>query len=46
MRPRALWNLGRAVLAGKESSIFGLSSSLRGFRWSLDAMCTEVSRLN
>ena len=46
MRPRALWNLGRAVLAGKQSSIFELPSSLRGFRWSLDAMCTEVSRLN
>jgi pimeloyl-ACP methyl ester carboxylesterase len=46
MRPRALWKLGRALLAGKESSIFELPSSMRGFRFSLDAMCTEVSRLN
>jgi hypothetical protein len=46
MRPRALLNLGRAVLAGKESSILDLPASLRGFRWSLDATWKEVSRLN
>lgn len=46
MRPRAMWKLGRAVLAGQESSIFDLPSSMRGFRFSLDAMWTEVSRLN
>ena len=46
MRPRALWKLGRAVLAGKESSILDLPSAMRGFRFSLDAMWAEVSRLN
>jgi pimeloyl-ACP methyl ester carboxylesterase len=46
MRPRALWKLGRAVLADQESSILGLPSTMRGFRFSLGAMWTEVSRLN
>jgi pimeloyl-ACP methyl ester carboxylesterase len=46
MRPRALWTLARAALAGQESSIFELPSSMRGFRWSMDAMWAEVSRLN
>jgi pimeloyl-ACP methyl ester carboxylesterase len=46
MRPRALWSLARAVLAGKQSSVFELPTTMRGFRWSLDAMWSEVSRLN
>jgi pimeloyl-ACP methyl ester carboxylesterase len=46
MRPRALCSLARAVLAGKESSVFELPTTMRGFRWSLDAMWSEVSRLN
>jgi pimeloyl-ACP methyl ester carboxylesterase len=46
MRPRALRSLARAVLAGKESSVFELPTTMRGFRWSLDAMWSEVSRLN
>jgi pimeloyl-ACP methyl ester carboxylesterase len=46
LRPRAMWKLGRAVLAGKESSVRDLPSSMRGFRFSLGAMWTEVSRLN
>src|SRR6266550_7667119 len=46
MRPRALWKLGRAVLAGRESSILDLPGTMRGFRFSLGAMWTEVSRLN
>jgi pimeloyl-ACP methyl ester carboxylesterase len=46
MRPSALWKLGRAVLAGSESSILDLPSSMRGFRFSLDAMWRETSRLN
>jgi pimeloyl-ACP methyl ester carboxylesterase len=46
MSPRSLWKIGRAVLAGKESSIFELPSAMRGFRFSLDAMWAEVSRLN
>jgi pimeloyl-ACP methyl ester carboxylesterase len=46
MRPRALWKLGRAALADQESSILDLPGATRGFRFSLDAMWTEVSRLN
>jgi pimeloyl-ACP methyl ester carboxylesterase len=46
LRPRALWDLGRTVLGGPEISIFDLPNLLRGFRFSLDAMWTEVSRLN
>jgi pimeloyl-ACP methyl ester carboxylesterase len=41
-----MWKLGRAVLAGQESSIFDLPKTMRGFRFSLGAMWTEVSRLN
>jgi pimeloyl-ACP methyl ester carboxylesterase len=46
MRPKALWKMGRAVLASEESSIFELPSTMRGFRFTLDAMWAEVSRLN
>ena len=43
---RALWNMGRMILGGPESSIFDLPNFLRGFRFSLDAMWAEVSALN
>jgi pimeloyl-ACP methyl ester carboxylesterase len=46
MAPRAMWKLGRAVLAGEESSIFDLPKTMRGFRFSLGTTWTEVSRLN
>jgi pimeloyl-ACP methyl ester carboxylesterase len=46
LAPRAMWKLGRAVLAGQESSIFDLPKTMRGFRFSLGATWTEVSRLN
>ncbi len=46
MSPRALWKVGRAVLGGSESSIFVLPGTWRGFRFSMNAMWTEVSRLN
>jgi pimeloyl-ACP methyl ester carboxylesterase len=46
MGPMAMWRLGRAVLGGRESSIFELPGAMRGFRFSLDAMWDEVSRLN
>ena len=46
MRPRALWRLARAALGAQESSIFELPSTMLGFRWSMDAMWAEVSRLN
>jgi len=43
---KALWNMGRIVLGGPESSIFDLPKTLRGFRFSLDALWPEVSTLN
>jgi pimeloyl-ACP methyl ester carboxylesterase len=46
MRPRASWTFARAALSGPESSILDLPGALRGFRFSLDAMWAEVSRLN
>ena len=46
MRPRALWNMGRILLGGQESSIFELPSTWRGFHFSMNAMWPQVSRLN
>jgi pimeloyl-ACP methyl ester carboxylesterase len=46
MRPRALWRNARAVLGGQDSSIFELPGGWRAFRFSMDAMWPEVSRLN
>jgi pimeloyl-ACP methyl ester carboxylesterase len=46
LRPRALWKFGRIALGGTESSIFDLPNQLRGFRFSMDAMWSEVSRLD
>jgi len=46
MSMRALWDLGRIILSSQESSVFDLPRALRGFRFSLDAMWAEVSRLN
>ena len=46
MRPRAMWKVARTVLGGQESSILELPSTLRGFRWTMDAMWADVVRLN
>ena len=46
MRPGILWHAGRALFGGPESSIFDLPNLVRGFRFSLDAMWPEVSKLN
>jgi pimeloyl-ACP methyl ester carboxylesterase len=46
MRPRALWKIGRAVLASAESSLFDFRRTMQGFRFTLDAMWSEASRLN
>lgn len=43
---RAVWHIGRIILGQPESSILDLPRTLRGFRFSLDAMWAEVSRLN
>jgi|SRR5579872_1278102 len=46
LEARALWNMGRILLGGPESSICDLPNFLHGFRFSLDAMWAEVSALN
>ena len=43
---RGLWNMGRLVLAGPESSIVDLPNLLRGFRFSQNALLAEASKLN
>jgi pimeloyl-ACP methyl ester carboxylesterase len=46
LRGRVLWNVGRIVLGGPESSVFDLPNLVRSFRFSIDAMWAEVSALN
>jgi PPOX class probable F420-dependent enzyme len=46
MRPVALWKLARAVLGSRESSLIELPDAIRGFKFTMDAMWAEVSRLN
>ena len=46
MRPRALWRMLRPVLASAESSLFEFRTTMRGFRFTLDAMWAEASSLN
>jgi pimeloyl-ACP methyl ester carboxylesterase len=43
---RAMWKMGRIVLGAAESSVFELPDVVRGFRFSMDAMWAEVSKLN
>jgi hypothetical protein len=38
--------VGRIAVAGPEASVFDLPNLLRGFRFSLDAMWADVSRIN
>jgi pimeloyl-ACP methyl ester carboxylesterase len=46
MEGKALWDMWRTMLGGPESSVFDLPNILRGFRFSLEAMWSEVSALN
>jgi pimeloyl-ACP methyl ester carboxylesterase len=46
MRPRAWWGLARIAVGVRESSMIDLPRTYRGFRFSLDAMWAEASRLN
>jgi pimeloyl-ACP methyl ester carboxylesterase len=41
-----LWKVGRAAFTRGESSLLDFVRTMRGFRFSLDAMWPEVSRLN
>lgn len=45
MGGKSMWNMARAILV-PESSILDLPRTLRGFRFSIEAMWAEVSRLN
>jgi pimeloyl-ACP methyl ester carboxylesterase len=46
MKPLALWNMARVLFSAPESSLFELAAGWRAFRFSLDAMWDEVSKLN
>jgi pimeloyl-ACP methyl ester carboxylesterase len=46
MSARSMWKLGRILLGTRESSLRDLPNTYRGFRFSLDAMWAEVTRLN
>jgi len=46
LTPASLWKVERMLLGGPEFSIFDQPNVVRGFRFSLDAMWDEVSRLN
>jgi pimeloyl-ACP methyl ester carboxylesterase len=46
MRPKALWKVARAAFGTPESSVLELRRGMRGFRFSLDAMWGEASRVN
>ncbi len=46
MGARGLLRMGRDMLSGEESSVFGLPRSMRGFRFSMAAMWEEVSRID
>jgi pimeloyl-ACP methyl ester carboxylesterase/membrane protease YdiL (CAAX protease family) len=46
MRLGILWKAGRALFGRPESSILDLPNLVRGFRFTLDAMWPEVSKLN
>jgi pimeloyl-ACP methyl ester carboxylesterase len=43
---KALWDFGRPFLTGPEYTAWDLPGVLRGFRWSLDVMWDEVSKIN
>jgi pimeloyl-ACP methyl ester carboxylesterase len=46
MGPRGLLRMGRDMLSGEESSLFGLPRTVRGFRFSMAAMWEGVSRID
>jgi len=45
LAPKPLWNIARMMLRVPDS-FTGIGDSLRGFRFTLDAMWSDVSRLN
>lgn len=45
-RPRALWEMGRVMLGTPEATIFDIPKTIVGFRFSMNAMWTEVSQID
>jgi pimeloyl-ACP methyl ester carboxylesterase len=43
---RTMWEVGRVFLEGPERSFVDLLNQMRGFRFSIDAMWSEASRIN
>jgi pimeloyl-ACP methyl ester carboxylesterase len=46
LSPRVAWTMGKMILSVPESSFFELPTQYRAFRFTLDAMWPEVSKLN
>jgi len=46
MGAKSMWNMLRAFLCVRESSVLDLPKTIRGFRSTIEAMWAEVSRLN
>jgi pimeloyl-ACP methyl ester carboxylesterase len=46
LKPKTLWNMTRMLLGAPEASILDLRATIRAFRFSMDSMWPEVSRLN
>ena len=46
LRLSALWNMARMALGGPEAVLFNLPRTIRGFRFTMNAMWPEVSTLN
>jgi len=46
LKPKALWAMARMLLGAPESSLFELRATFRAFRFSMQSMWPEVSRLN
>jgi pimeloyl-ACP methyl ester carboxylesterase len=46
LKPKALWNTTRMLLGAPEASLLDLHATIRAFRFSMESMWSEVSRLN
>lgn len=46
LKPKALWATTRMLLGAREASLLDLGATLRAFRFSMETMWPEVSRLN
>lgn len=46
LSPRAFWTMGRDFFGGPETSVVDLPDIVRGFRFSMDAMSSEIRTLN